>query len=135
MKKKSSLITLIFAVIIIVAGYFVYQKYLAPLYANNLGQHAQIDLKKNKTTAFGIIPGRENIFGIEIEITGKTSSIFGINIRNQDQIIHNARVKGGDDVEFIYKADWYSDSLYLDFEVEDLETGVLEIECRFLGMN
>ena len=134
MKKKSSLITLVIAIIVIVFGIFVYQKYLAPLYANNLGQNATIHLSKDKKVAFGKISGQENIFGIEIEITGKTKSNFGLKISNAESLVHNARIKGGKKVDFVYKVDWYSDSVYFEFETEPFESGVLDVEYRFLGM-
>lgn len=134
MKKQSSLIALLIAVLIIVLGYFIYSKYLSHLYANNIGQNFQINLQNTSDLSIGKLKGQENIFGIEFELTGKTASNFGVSISNGEQVIHQARIKGGSEVEFIYKNDWYSDSLFLLIEREPLENGILEIECRFLGI-
>ena len=134
MKKKSALVTFILATVIIVIGYFIYQKYLAPLYANNLGQTVTVNLSNDHYVSLGKIPGQEHIFGIEIEISGQTQSNFGIGISNTEALLHNARIKGGKKIDFIYKNDWYADSLFLVFDTENNENGQLKIDYRFLGM-
>ena len=134
MRKYSALVILIFSVLFIIAGYFVYTGYLRPLYDNNVSQTETINLSQKKELIFHKRDEQNKIFNVEIEINGNTRSNFGLNILDGNKSVHSARIKGGSEVEFTYVNDWYSDSIVLLFEPEAFEEGTLEVECRFLSL-
>jgi len=134
MKRKSTYTVIIVSFLIISVGVYSYQKFLKPFYLNNQNQTKSIDLKLNSNLSFGKTVKQKSIYGIEIEVTGKSNSIFDLSISNGKQTMHSASIKNGE-IDFVYKNDWYSDSCFLLFQPRGDETGELEINCRFLAID
>ena len=133
MKRKSPVIIAVFALIVLALGYLAYVKIIRPLYQNNKSQNVTLKLNEKTKLSFGKYKGQDKIFAVEMEISGKTDDHFGLTISNNEKVVQNARIKGGDQVSFTFVKDWYKDSIYLNFYPEKGEKGTLDIECRFLG--
>lgn len=133
MKRKLPLISLMLALVFVVGGYFAYDQYVRPMYHNNFGQTIELDLEKSTTYSLGKIPEQDGIFGLEIEIEGKTDEIIGLLFSNGKEAIHHVRLKDGE-IDFVYKNDWYTDSLFVQIDKKPNETGKLTMTYRFLGL-
>jgi hypothetical protein len=133
MKRKSPVIIIVFTLIALALGYFAYIKIIKPLYQNNKSQNVTIKLDEKTKLSLGKYEDQDKIFAVEMEISGKTDNHFNLTISNNEKIVQNARVKGGDKVSFTFVNDWHKDSIYLDFYPDKDESGTIEIECRFLG--
>ncbi|MBL4861811.1 MAG: hypothetical protein JKY09_02185 [Crocinitomicaceae bacterium] len=134
MKKKYTFTTLIITAILVIIGILSYYKIIRPIYLNNMNQVVSIDLSKEQNVALGKYKNQKSIYGIELEISGKTSSNFDLMISNGEQNVHAATIKGGE-IDFVYKNDWYSDSCFLYFLPRGDKPGKLTIYCRFLALN
>ena len=134
MKKKSTYTILIVSLLILFIGIYSYQTFLKPFYLNNQNQTQKINLNFNSDLSFWKFKDQKSIYGIEIEIIGRTESIFDLSISNGEQIIHSASIKNGE-IDFVYKNDWYSDSCFLYFKPRENKAGELEINCRFLALD
>lgn len=133
MKKRLPILSAVIALLFIVISYFAYQTYVRPMYQNNLSQELTVDLKSLSHITLVKKPEQKGIFGIELEITGTTNANFGMTFNNGEQNIHSAKIKGGD-IDFVYKNDWYTDTLLVTFEKGNSENGKLLINYRFLGL-
>lgn len=133
MKKKLPFLSAVVALLFVLISYFAYQVYVRPIYQNNFSQHLTIDLKSSNKIKLIKKHEQDGIFGIEIEITGTSKGNLGMTFNNGQQAIYSAKIKGGD-VGFVYKNDWYTDTVFLLFEKEQYENGKLEISYRFLGL-
>jgi hypothetical protein len=103
------------------------------MYQNNVSQTVQIDLSSSTSLSLKKKSEQGNIFGIEVEIAGTSKNNIGISLSNGQHAIHQVRLKKGE-IDFVYKNDWYTDSLFLNFEIDSNENGTLEIAYRFLGL-
>lgn len=133
MKRKSTYTIVIVSILIMIIGAFGYQKFLKPFYQNNQNQTQKIDLKINSSLSFVKSKEQQSLYGIELEITGTSNSIFDLSISNGDQIVHGASIKNGE-IDFVYTNDWYSDSCILNFKSRENKSGNLEVNCRFLAI-
>ncbi|NRA12437.1 MAG: hypothetical protein HRT57_10840 [Crocinitomicaceae bacterium] len=118
---------------IIVLGFWGYFAYIRPIYLNNTPQTETIDLKKETEFAFGKHIDQGKIYGIEIEMSGDSDSNFDLLISNGIQDVHVASIKG-EDIEFIYKNDWNTDSCFLTLLPRGYIGGKVTVECRFLAL-
>ena len=134
MKRKYPVIIVITSILIMIIGYFAYTHFIGPVYKNNLLKTIDTTLTGTKTIALAKEKDQRDIFSIEIEISGKTNGITDIIVSNEKSPVHTIALKGGE-IDYIYKADWYSDSCFLRIEGRDQSTGNLHIEYRFLGLN
>jgi hypothetical protein len=111
-------------------GYFAY---IRPIYLNNATQTETISLKKERNFAFGKHLDQGKVYGIEIEVSGNSDSNFDLIISNGVQDVHAASIKG-EDIEFIYKNDWNTDSCFLKVLPKGDVGGEITVECRFLAL-
>lgn len=134
MKKKFSATILIASILILIIGYFAYTLFIGPVYKNNQLKTVDVELNTPKTIALAKAEDQHDIFSIEIELSGKTNGIIDIIVSDEKSPVHSIALKGGD-IDYIYKADWYSDSCFLYIEGRDQSKGNLHIDYRFLGLN
>lgn len=134
MKKKSVPFTLIGTVIVIGLGIWAYYEYIRPIYLNNSNQTETIDLKKDTDFAFGKHKGHGNVYGIELEMSGNSESNFDLIISDGTKDVHMATIKGKN-VDFIYKNDWYADSIFLQLIPRGEIGGEIAVDCRFLALD
>jgi len=133
-KKHYVTITLLFTGLIIVLGIWGYNKIIRPTYLNNANQTKTINLKSNTELAFGKYDNQGDVFGIEIEVSGNSASNFDLIISNGEQDMHAATIKG-EDIEYIYKNDWYVDSCFLTVIPKGKVGGKVTVDCRFLALD
>jgi hypothetical protein len=134
MKKKSVPITLVGTLIVIVLGIWAYYEFVRPIYLNNVNQSETIKLKNDTDFAFGKHSDHGKVYGIELEMSGNSASNFDLIISNGTEDVHMAIVKGKN-IEFIYKNDWYSDSVFLELIPKKEIGGKVTVECRFLALD
>lgn len=131
--KKSSLITLVIAVVIIVIGIFAYQSIVQPFLENNISQTIEIDLEETQEIRLGKKTNQEKIFSLEIEITGTSSNNLSIDLLDDNIEMYNAKVKKGA-IDIAIAQDWYSDSVIIVINTKDPEDDKLSIDYRFLSL-
>lgn len=134
MKKRSTLITFILSILIIIVGYLAYIKYIRPTYLFNPTQTKEVVLGETNLITLIKHTDQQDIFGIEIEVNGNSSGIFDMMVFNETGLVHTIALKG-EEVDYIYKNDWYSDTCFLKFIERDNANGELSVEYRFLGLN
>ena len=134
MKKKSVPIALVSTVIIIALGIWSYYKFIRPIYLNNSNQTETINLKNDRNFAFGKHPDHGNVYGIELEMSGNSDSNFDVIISDGTKDVHMASVKGKN-IDFVYKNDWYSDSIFLEIIPRKTVGGKVTVDCRFLALD
>lgn len=133
-KKNLTRNTVISTLTIILLFVFCYYWFIRPIYLNNLDQNKSISLKKTQLVSFGKYSDQQNIFGIELEITGQSDSNVDIIISDEEGPKHTAAVKGKN-LDFVYKNDWYGDSCFVELVPRGKVGGKIEINCRFLSMD
>ncbi|MFT5859535.1 MAG: hypothetical protein ACI865_001638 [Flavobacteriaceae bacterium] len=132
-KKNLSVITLILAVLILVLGYVLYEKYIVPFNQNNSSKTRSIVLDKDHHLVLTKQKDQGKIFSLELEITGNAADIVEIIISNPSKTTaYNARIKGGE-IDFDYINDWYDDTCILDIQATKTSSDKLTIESRFIG--
>jgi hypothetical protein len=133
LKKNMTWITFVLAGLILVLGYFLYQEYLAPLYLNNVGETTTVSLSADQHVVLVKNPEQENVFSVELEISGKSKDILEILISNPSKTsAYSARIKGGD-VDFTYVTNWFEDTCLLDIHPVQSSSDKIIIESRFIG--
>lgn len=133
MKKTLPILSAVIAVLFVIISYFAYKTYVGPMYRNNVSQELSVQLVSANQFALVKKPEQKGVFGIELEITGTTKANLGMTFNNGEQNIHSVKIKGGD-IDFVYKNDWYTDTLFITFEKDDSEDGKLLINYRFLAL-
>ena len=133
MKNNFSVIVFVLSLIIIGIGYYGYNRFIATIYANaeqemDLVLNGDMEILLQKTS------DQHNIHGIEIEFTGPLDGIIDVIVANPLEDLHSVGLKG-DELDYIYKNDWYSDSCYLKITTRDDAKGEIHLVYRFLGMN
>lgn len=131
--KKSSLITLVIAVVIVVIGIFAYQSIVQPFLDNNISQTIEIDLEETQEIRLGKKTNQEKVFSLEIEITGTSSNNLSIDLLDDNIEMYNAKVKKGA-IDIAIAQDWYSDSVIIVINTKDPEYDKLTIDYRFLSL-
>jgi hypothetical protein len=131
--KKSPLIILVISGIFITLGIIAYYEVIQPIYQSNNSQIQEIDVSKKNKMSFGKHAGQENIFSIEIELSGSLDSNFDLVISDENQDKHAAVIKGKK-IDFVYKTDWYSDSCFLSIYPKGKNKGKVKAEVRFLSL-
>lgn len=131
--KKSSLITLVIAVVIVVIGIFAYQSIVQPFLDNNISQTIEIDLEETQEIRLGKKTNQEKVFSLEIEITGTSSNNLSIDLLDDNIEMYNAKVKKGA-IDIAIAQDWYSDSVIIVINTKDPEDDKLTIDYRFLSL-
>ena len=132
-KKNSSFITLVLALLILVLGYILYREYIVPFNQNNSSKIQSISLDKDHHIVLTKQKNQEKIFSIELEIKGKAGDILEVIISNPSKTTaYNARIKGGE-INFDYINDWYDDTCILDIHPTKINADKLTIESRFIG--
>jgi hypothetical protein len=132
-KKKMTLISVIFAILFVILGIVLYRMYIVPFYQNNVSQTVTITMDKNQQLVLVKNPEQEHIFSIEIEVTGSSKNNFELLVSNPSKtLVHNARLKGGT-IDFIYATDWFDDTCFIDISMAKPSYDKLEVECRFIG--
>ncbi len=135
MKRNYTKTTIILSIAIIILGIYMYKQYVSPLYINNEQQSIQIDLAKESSVTLKKNKNQDEIFAIEIEILGKSSS--NLNILSKDsvgKIFKEIKLKKGN-IDFIYQNEWYSNTCILEFSSEQVMKGKLKINYRFLELH
>lgn len=131
--KKSSLLTLVIAVVIVVIGIFAYQSIVQPFLDNNISQTIEIDVEETQEIRLGKKTNQEKVFSLEIEITGTSSNNLSIDLLDGNIEMYNAIVKKGA-VDIAIAQDWYSDSVIIVINTKDPEDDKLTIDYRFLSL-
>ncbi|MDX2361816.1 MAG: hypothetical protein QNK23_13485 [Crocinitomicaceae bacterium] len=131
MKNYFSIVVVVSSLIIIGIGYYSYNRFIAPIYAN-AEQEMDVVLMGNNEILLKKTDEQQQIHGIEIEITGPLDGIIDIVVANSEEDLHSIALKG--DVDYIYQNDWYSDSCFLKITTRGNATGELHLIYRFLGM-
>lgn len=133
-ERKYVRATIISTLVIIGLSVFSYYWFIRPMYLNNLDQEKVVSLKKEQTIAFGKYKDQQKVFGIELEITGHSSSNVDITISDGKNTYHTAAVKGKK-MDFVYKNDWHTDSCYITIIPRGEVGGKAQIHCRFLALD
>lgn len=126
--------TIISTLAIIGLFIFCYYWFIRPVYLNNLDQSRSISLKKTQTISFGKYEDQKKVFGIELEITGNSSSNVDIVLSDENGVRHTAAVKGKD-LDFVYKNEWYGDSCFIQITPRKKVGGKIDVNCRFLAID
>jgi len=135
MKKNLTKTTILLVIAIVFLGMYMYKEYISPLYINNNQQTTQIDLAKNDHILLKKATSQGQIFALEIELLGKsTTNLTVISINSEGQAIKEIKLKKGT-IDFIYQNDWYTDDCTLQFSAKEKMKGELKINYRFLGLN
>lgn len=114
-------------------GFAAYFFILAPIYSQNQDHKKTISFHGiDKTISFHKHSNQEEVFSLELEISGQTDKNFEVLLSDGMQTLHYARVKGGQ-VDFTHVGDWYSDSLVVMLKPSSDEKGKLDITCRFIS--
>lgn len=132
MRKHSSLIVLIISVLIVITGYFAYSEFIYPSILNNSSQEQKILLGTDQEFTLIKLKEQTNIYSFEIEIAPNEYN-YNITFVDGPRIIYEAGVKKG--VEFIYSADWYSDTCNLIITSNKQAKDSVLMTYRFLGLN
>lgn len=133
MRKHSSLTILIISVLMIVGGYFLYEKYIYPTYLNNNPQEKVISMTQEQEIKLIKRPEQSKIYSLELEVSPNESGNYSIVIPQVDDVPHEAKIKQGK--EFVYKMNWHSDTCILKIIPHDASTDSLLINYRFFGLN
>ena len=133
-QQKTVRYTIVSTLIIIGLFVFCYIYFIRPIYLNNIDHSETIFIKKEQRIRFGKHENQDNVFGIELEITGNATSNLDIIISNQEGDQHIASVKG-ESLDFTYKNEWYDDSCFLTILPKGKPGGRVNIVCRFLSMD
>ena len=136
MKAKAlTLSTIIFALITLVVAIFAYQFYIAPSFANNVDHTKKIPFKQHDF-AFGKGEDQEDIYSLELEISGKAKDNFELLIGSEKNVFEQrVLVKKNSNVDFVHVCDWYTDSCYLQIRPKTPSEDSLEVICRFISMH
>lgn len=119
--------------IIISLVILAYLYVLNPIYTQNNEHRKSIELKTtNREIVFKKHTNQEEVFSLELEITGQTKHNFTVALSNGKEFVHYARIKGNK-VDFTYVNDWYSDSIIIQVTPEENENGKLDFSCRFIS--
>lgn len=132
--KKNTLITILIAILILVVAWYVYTRYFSPTYLGHPGQEVEITLSNPQVLNLTPEAGQEGIYSIEIELTGKSTGIFDVQVNDGKRAVHVISLKGPN-VDHVYKSDWYSDSCTLSIVPRNSTTGNLVLTYRFLSTN
>lgn len=119
--------------LVVAIGFAAYYFILAPIYNQNQDHKASISFTGiDKTVSFHKHSNQEEVFSLELEISGRTDKNFEVLLSDGIQALHFARVKGGN-VDFAHVGDWYSDELVVILKPSSDERGKLDITCRFIS--
>ena len=133
MKKQRTLTTLIITVLIIIASYFAYTRYVKPIYIDNQKQTVEILLGTEQTITLEKSEDQKEIYSIEIELTGNATANLTVFISDNDSIPEKEiRLKKGT-IDHLFISDWYSDKCYL--TISGGTFGKLKVGYRFLALN
>lgn len=135
MKNQYTKIALLSCFILVVIGFFAYKNYIVPSYSFST-QSSSFDTSKGGITTLYKKEDQGNVYGLEIEFSGSVNDNFEVTFIDTDGPKHNASIKG-DNVDYIYKADWYSDSVQVVVTAKEKSniTGTLNLEYRFLSLD
>jgi hypothetical protein len=120
-------------ILIIILGILAYKSYIKPMYDQNMGIEVSRSITDTTLISFGKKKTQEDVFSVELELTGKTSKNLEIVLSNSEGPVHSALIKGGNP-EFTYVNDWYNDSLFMRIIPKDGENGKVEVTCRFITL-
>lgn len=133
MRRYYALFALSGAIVFVGLGILVYFAYLKPLFSRYDPQEKWIDLARSNTLIFAKQSDQDQIFGIELELEGRSAHTIDLRISSTEGVIHLASIKGNP-VQFDYKNDWYDDSLFLVFDGPNDPSGKVKCTVRFLSI-
>ena len=135
MKRNYTKTTVLLVIAIIFLGIYMYKEYVSPLYINNEQQKTTIDLSQESELILNKNKTQGDIFAIEIEILGESTSNLTILSENSDgQVIKEIKLKKGT-IDFIYQNEWYTSTCNLIFSSKEKMSGKLKINYRFFGLD
>ncbi len=132
MRKHSSLIILIFSALIVIGGYFAYQKIIYPSLLNNASQEQLLLLSRDQQITLVKKKEQSGIYSLEVEIEPNEFN-YSIAFCEGPKVIYEARVKK--DLEFVYSTDWYNDTCHLIIIPYEQAKDSIILTYRFLGLN
>ena len=134
MKKRLTPLILTLTAVFIFFGIFVYQRYLRPMIANNQSQEISIALNSPKKFVIKKDKSQGEVFSIELEFLGKSSSNLNLVIgESEHKLTQVIQLKKGQ-IEFDYTNDWYADSCYIEVQSDAPSSGKLVLSYRFLTL-
>jgi len=120
--------------VILALGFAAYRLFLNPVYTQNLDHVKIVHLNgKAQKLHFEKFTNQEEVFSLEIEVSGHTNENFSLTIADKNGPQYNASIKGGKKVNFTYVQDWYEDEMELTVIPKPSDKGKLEIRCRFIS--
>ena len=134
MKKKMTVTTVIISIIIVALCYYMYQEYIYPIYLKNEKQEKVISLSNSSEVSLRKMNKQTQIYSVEIEIRGQSSSNLSIIVSDSIGIpSQEIKLKKGK-IDYIYKSDWYSSECNLNLSSKEKMRGDLTFEYRFFGL-
>lgn len=113
-------------------SFYAYQKFIYPIYLKNELQSTILKVSEGKEVVLKKAKNQNNIYSIEIEITGVLKSNTTILVCDSLGIpTQQIRFKKGE-IDHFYKGDWYSSICKLKLESKEQLDGELKIDYRFL---
>lgn len=104
------------------------------MYTQNLDHVKIIHLNgKEEKLHFEKYTSQEEVFSLELEVSGHTNENFTLIISNQKGPQYTAMIKGGKKVSFTYVQDWYDNDMDLLIIPAKKDEGKLEFRCRFIS--
>jgi len=136
LKRKLPLIVFIVSVFFLVGGYMIYKNEILAKIDNISPQTMKINLKNNdQIYSLSKHKNQENIFQLEVNITGKSSDYLTLYFGSKPDIFtKEVRLKKGK-IDLTFIDDWYSDMAYVKVVSTSMTKGELELEYQFLGIS
>jgi len=135
MRNKSSIFTILIALLILWVGFFAYRRVIEKKMENLTTQTIKIrDINSTQIYSIVKLKKQKSIYQVQLTITGQISENCTLYLGPKHTYFNTElRIKKGV-IETALIDDWYSDSIFIKVENLDGGNGALDVEYQFLGL-